>query len=240
MDDRSTPSLPGKANGTRKFTHDYPLRGTMHCAECSCLITAGTHEGYIYYRCTHDKTKGQCSQNAYIPEDRLTKEMDELLARIEITPETLEQLVADATDYSNSSERAQDGGKHLIEKELAAAKAKEDKLLEGYLAGAVPVDVYREKAEKLASARKGLELRVAEYGRETLRTSEEVRALASVAAGARVAFNEANGTQKREIIQTVLCNLDVKDGHIASHQYKDPFRVLEMDSKGAFYSLWSG
>ena len=85
-----------------------------------------------------------------------------------------------------------------------------------------------------------LELRVSEGTTGALRTIQQVRDLAAVASSARVTFQGAPATSKREVLETVLCNLDVEEGHIASYQWKGPFALLEMESSGAFiHSRWA-
>ena len=73
---------------------------------------------------------------------------------------------------------------------------------------------------------------------DSLRTIQEVRDLAKVASSGWVTFQEAPGANKAEVLQTLLWNLDVEDGRIASYQYKDPFGLLEMESSGAFIHQW--
>ena len=41
-----------------------------------------------------------------------------------------------------------------------------------------------------------------------------------------------------EGLATIGLNPGVREGRIASHQYKDPFGVLEMDSSGALCQSW--
>jgi site-specific DNA recombinase len=204
----------------------YSLRGTMRCDECGCLITAGTHKEHVYYRCTHGK--GSCSQKSYVREDVLSSEIEELLSRIEIGQEVIEALVADceALLKEKSAELAQ--SHDAARSEIEAARGREKKLLDAYLDGAVPVEVYRERAEELSASRRALELRI----------KEQVRDLALVASSARIRFQDAADEGKREVVQTVLCNLGVQEGHIASYQYKDPFGLLEMESSGAFKNEW--
>jgi len=83
----------------------------------------------------------------------------------EIGPEVLEALVADCETY-----------------------------LDAFLDGAVPQDVYQERAADLATTRGALELRVSAGTTGALRTIQQVRDLAAVASSARVSFQAAHGT----------------------------------------------
>jgi hypothetical protein len=54
----------------------------------------------------------------------------------------------------------------------------------------------------------------------------------------RIDFDAADDATKREVLAGVLWNLTVKDGNIASYQYKRPFAVLQKDPSGAFLNTW--
>jgi hypothetical protein len=96
--------------------------------------------------------------------------------------------------------------------EVVAVKGREKKLLDAYLDGHVPSDVYRERAGGLANTRRALELRVSEATRTELDPIEQVRDVALTASSARIRFQEADESKCREIVQTVLWNLGVEDG----------------------------
>jgi len=230
--------LAGNRNGTKSRKPEYPLRGAMRCAECGCLITAGTHKEHVYYRCTHGKGKGSCSQNAYIRQESLMAEVEAILGTIEIGPEVLEALVADCETYLIEREAELKGSHGESAREIETLKAKEKRLLDGFLDGAVPQEVYRERAGELATTRRTLELAVSEGTIGPLRTIQEVRDLASAASSAVLTFQEASDNQKRDVLNTLLCNLDVQEGRIASYQWKGPFELLKMEPSGAFRYQW--
>lgn len=230
--------LSGNRNGAKKVAHAYRLRGVMRCAECGCVITAGTHKGHVYYRCTHGKGKGSCSQRSYVREESLASEVSELLGRIELDSELLEALVADCEAYLEEKAGELSESHEAARREIATLKAKEGRLLDAFLDGDVPSEVYRERADELANRRRALELRLSEAEREGLRTIEQVRDLASTASSARVAFEGVSEDSRREVLQTVVCNLDVAEGHIVSYQWKGPFGLLEKEPSGAFIHPW--
>jgi len=68
--------------------------------------------------------------------------------------------------------------------------------------------------------------------------SAQEEALALTGAGASIDFDAADDATKREMLAGVLCNLQVHDGHIGSHQWKGPFGFLEKDASGALIHQW--
>jgi site-specific DNA recombinase len=228
-------TLAGKRNGT-KSRRVFALRGVMYCAECGCMITAGIHRGHVYYRCTHGK--GACSNTKYTREEVLTAQIDELLSRIELAPELIDALIADAALLDAERGSSVDAERQSLEAAISAVAARQDKLLNAYLDDAVPVDAYRVKADSLADEQRALELRLAELTETPQSASALVEQRARFAGGARLRFAGGTDEEKREVVSAVLCNLTVQDGRIASYQYKRPFGVLEQDSQGAFSHTW--
>jgi len=228
-------TLSGKRNGT-KSRRVFALRGVMYCGECGCMITAGVHKGHVYYRCTHGK--GACSNRSYTREEVLTAQIDELLSRIELSPELIDALIADAKLLEAEKEPSRDSERTSLQAAIAASVARQSKLLNAYLDDAVPSDAYRVKAETLAQEQRALELRLAELSETPRSTSALVADRARLAGGARLQFARGTDEEKREVVSAVLCNLTVTDGRIASYQYKRPFGVLEQGSKGAFSHTW--
>jgi len=127
-------------------------------------------------------------------------------------------LVADCKTYLEERTAELNSSHGESSREVATLKAKEKRLLDGFLDGAVPQEVYRERAGELATTRRTLELAVSEGTTGALRTIHEVRALATQASSARVTFQESPDSKKRDVLNPLLRNLDVEGGHIASCQ----------------------
>jgi site-specific DNA recombinase len=224
-------TLTGKRNGT-KSRRVFALRGVMYCAECGCLITAGIHKGHVYYRCTHGR--GSCGNRCYTREEVLTAQIDELLSRIELSPELIDAIVADAELLEAEQGSSADSERTSIETAITANAARQDKLLSAYLDDAVPVDAYRAKAESLASEQRALELRLAELSETPQRASSLVMERARLAGSARMRFAGGTDEEKREVVSAVLCNLTVKDGRIASYRTNAPLESSNKTPKGRF------
>lgn len=230
--------LEKKRNGTKNVRHVYPLRGSLTCAECGCSITAGRAKGHVYYRCTHGKGKDSCSQRAYVREEELMAQVESILGSVEIGPEIIDALVADCETLLK--EKAGELAESLAAArgQVANLKARERKLLDAYLDGTVPAELYQERSAELSATRKALELRIAEAKRSELDPIEQVRDAALTASRARIRFQEAPEDAKREVVQTLLWNLEVEEGSIASYQWKSPFELLVKEPSGAFRFGW--
>ena len=123
-------------------------------------------------------------------------------------------------------------------RELAAIKARDARLLDACLDGTVPAESYRVKAEMLAEERRGSELQISEVNVDGDFASSLVEDRVRFAQSAQLACAKGDASAKRQVVSQLLWNLTLKDGRIASYQYKRPFAVLQKDSSGAFVSTW--
>ncbi|MDZ4168944.1 MAG: hypothetical protein U1E26_04715 [Coriobacteriia bacterium] len=111
-------------------------------------------------------------------------------------------------------------------------------MLDGYLEGVVPVEAYRAKSDQIAEQRRAFERRLNALSCGTKDKTAQVERLAKTAAGARLAFAGADTQGKRRILDGVLLNASLQDGHIGSYQLKHPFEFLRKGPEGAFRCEW--
>ncbi len=226
---------PNRRNNQAK-KRSYILRGFLTCSECGAKITAGTHKGHVYYRCTHGK--GACSQRSYVREERLMREVAEVLARIELDTEIMEALVEEARILERQGAASWVDECDSLNQQIATVSRRLDALLNTLLDGVISQEIYSAKSAELEEQRWSLERRRDLLSKPPADLSGQVEALLQTAATARIDFEAASDELKREVLSEVLCNLTVEGGHIGSYQYKDPFGVLVKDSSGALSQSW--
>ena len=220
-------------NGQR---HTFVLRDYLYCAECGCKITAGYQKDHVYYRCTHGR--GSCEQRRYTREELLMEQVDAVLSRIAISPGVVDALVEEARLADARLAQRSAGDRATAAAALDQAKQRQTALLDAYLDGMVDKATYQARAARLAEERGTLELRQMVAETQLSDATAQVETLARTGAGARLAFLNGDSEQQRDVLSTVLWNLKVEDGRIASYQWKDPFGFLEMEPSGAFCHPW--
>ena len=218
--------------------HVFVLRDFMTCDVCGCKITAERHKGHVYYRCTRSKGHDACGQRKNTREEELFAQVEQVLSRIELSPGVASALVeAVAEAQGEQSSKRADEAASLV-RQAQAARARAEALLDKLLDGTVSDEVYRAKSSALNSQAATFELRARELAATPAAVSSQVERVVGLAAGARLTFLAGSNEVKREVVAEVLSNLTIKDGRIASYQYKRPFGVLEMDPSGAFHQSW--
>jgi len=216
----------------------YVLRDFLYCAECGCKITAGTHKGLTYYRCTHGKGKGSCDQKRYTREELLMEQVETLLARIAVPADIVEALVEEARLMDEQRDDRLAEQRSAVARALDTNKRRASALVDAMLDGLVDQDAYRLKAEELAEERCALELQAKRLESAPSVGYEQVERLAKLGAGACLDFSAGDEERKRQVLAEVVCNLQVEEGRIVSYQYKDPFATLEMSPEGVLLHPW--
>ena len=166
------------------------------------------------------------------------EQVSDVLGRIAIPPSVVDALVTEARLADERRDETRRAERERVSRALAASRERSGALLDGLLDGVIDQGTYREKAAELSREAATLELRARELEAAPSETFEQVERLANIGAGAVYAFEAGSDEEKRDVLATVVCNLTVEQGRIASYQYKDPFGVLEMDSSGAFCHSW--
>lgn len=234
--------LPNRTNNAG-VKRSFILRDFLYCAECGCKITAGQVKGYTYYRCTHGKDRKDhesCSQHRYAREELLVEQVHSLLKRIAIPANVVEALVEEARLADELRYGCAKSERDAIARALNVNKKRRSALVDSMLDGVIDEETYRTKDSELSKAGATLELRQRELDSSVSATFPQVERLAEIGAGAGFTFGSGSEQQKRELLATVLCNLTLEEGNIASYQYKRPFDALERDPEGAFICSWSG
>ena len=137
-----------------KLKHDFPFTNLLRCGECGSMITAqwatGRHGGrYRYYRCT--KKKGVCTQK-YLREEALAEQIKERLQTVSLCEVYTDYLL----ERIETLQREEDFTSHSVAEKLSqsikASEARLGTLVESYLDGDIPKDIYLKKKDKIMRA----------------------------------------------------------------------------------------
>ncbi len=203
--------------------HKFALRGFLTCGECGCKITAEVQRGHTYYRCT--KSKGNCDQK-YIREEALTEQISDILDDLKLNRELLDLMLKATKETKNEEYRYHTEAKKSLQKQLGQTEGKINKLLDAYLEGKVPENLYESKKRELEDQRRSLESRVTNNGRAHEKIFEQVEKVVKVANACNDLFLTGNYETKRKLLTMVSSNMILKDRKIASYQLKEPFHLL--------------
>ncbi|OGG59295.1 hypothetical protein A3C89_03015 [Candidatus Kaiserbacteria bacterium RIFCSPHIGHO2_02_FULL_50_50] len=209
-------------------THLFPLRGAMTCHVCGCMITASLKKGHHYYYCTNGR--GRCEQHkSYTREKVLYTKVASILHDISFDTELIEIVYEAALERLGRTEAVQNDIYATLRTQLTSLTQKEDRLLNTYLEGQIPIDIYKKKLQEIQNERTLIEKEI-ETGAKphdpyaTLELTKKVFLTSNIA---MKSFLEGDDVQKSEIVKTLLGNLSLKDKDIAEYQLKMPYALLK-------------
>ncbi|MFW0871034.1 MAG: recombinase family protein [Patescibacteria group bacterium] len=152
----------------RKVRHDFPFVGIFECGECGSMITAQWATGkcggkYRYYRCT--KKKGSCSQG-YVREDVLVDQLKEQLHTISLCDAYTAYMLGKVEEWEKAESTASQSGVQNLSDSIKASEARMDKLVESYLDGDIPKDLYLKKKDEIMRATLTLKQEKKDFARQ--------------------------------------------------------------------------
>lgn len=205
------------------------------CAECGCQITAERQRGHVYYHCTFGKGRDACGQRKYVREEPLAAQVESILAEIEIGPDLVEALLGESRLLDQTEGRGTEREREELERLLAENDRRAGRLLEAYLDGVLDSETYKKKAADLADEHRTFEQRLEGLLDPTSDRTSRLESLVRTAAGARIRFTGGTADEQREVLGSVVSNMELRDGVIEAFQQKSPFEVLRLDSSRAFH-----
>jgi len=228
--------LPRKHSKRDNKKH-FLFHGFMHCI-CGLRMTAekrikknkkNIHE-YIYYRCTKSRGTENCSQK-YIREEELDKEICDNLSGMHFDEKMLD-LVADTTkemgqkqwDYQCDIETKNN---FLFERN----KTRQNALVEKYIDGKIPDDIYDRTLTELRNEQATLENKIENTKGNGQDIFGIIELLAKFFRLANVIFKDGDDDTKKEVLSIISSNLTIKDKKVVDLSLKEPFNHLFEDLK---------
>lgn len=136
-----------------------------------------------------------------------------------------------------------EASRETIVKKLEFVSRKESKLLESYLSELIPQEVYEAKMKELHNEKETLNAQLQkskQNGENGLCTLEQLKNVFLTANKAKSEFLNAKDEQKAKVLETLLWNLEIQNGEMASVSYKMPYEILKKSPKNGDFSTMLG
>ena len=234
-------ALLGKAHPKpqKLFFH---LRGKILCGHCGCAFTASRKKGHDYYYCTNGR--GLCqAHKTYLRSEILDGIVATALDEIHFRPELIEMAYSANKAKNNLSEEYRQTSLGNITKQLEFVTRKRAKLLDSHLTDLITNDVYEAKMKELGNEEALLKGQFRELEKKfnnQISTLEPIKEIFLRANGAKKAFLNAENFKKREALENLLWNLEIKDQEMATVRYKMPYEALKKSPKNGDFSEMLG
>jgi len=231
--------MQGKLH-SKEQKHSFPLRGFMRCANCGCMLTASIKKGHVYYYCTNGK--GNCEEHKkYMRAEAIDKIVANVFGKahfnkkmIEIMYEAAKQKLQSKNEYVASSLGS-------IQEALKSTKEKQSRLLDTFISGLISQDIYEEKIKNLNNQVTEAKIQIENIEKASPEsTLEQTKNVFLSASRAKRKYKKANDDGKRQLVEILLRNLEIKNQKMASFQLKMPYQLLATRAKNSNFSMMLG
>ncbi len=231
-----------QASRPKQKTLFFPLRGSMRCKECGCMLTASLKRGHRYYYCTNGK--GNCEQGkSYMREEYIARLIADKLGDLAFDDEAIEIMYEAAKQKIGLSNNRVEVLSKNVQNELNSIKEKESRLTDGFASGTIRKDLYDEKMLELNNQRVELEAQLGHIKKgninSALTTLEQTKEVFLQAKNAKNDFLFGEDSERYQILNSVLWNIQFENKEIQEIQYKKPFFRIANTPKNADFSILS-
>jgi site-specific DNA recombinase len=220
--------------GPSQGVNEFPFAGLVKCGICGCAMTAELKKGkYTYYHCTG--YRGKCG-NTYIRQEALDMLFAEVVGRLKIRPNVLEDIKTALLESQKDRIQFQQQSKLALQTRQNRLQGLLDKAYEDKLIGVISPELWERKSkgwqEELVGVRQqliSLENAAIDYYQFGLQILE----LANSAYGL---YLQHSGPEKAKLLKSVLSNSTFARGTLYP-TYKKPFDML---AKGTDFKTMRG
>jgi DNA invertase Pin-like site-specific DNA recombinase len=217
------------SRGVREVRHRHYLKGTLVCAVCGRGLSIQRSKGqYVYFYCLGQKDRRRPTgcKEAYIPAEKLERQVEELYQRVQLPKKWAARLRGSIEEEIIARQDRNSAERDFLTRTLAKLETERRKLLSAYYAGAIDVTLLRAEQERITREVHDIEQRMAGV-EATLAEWQEILAIAlKFAINCARAYRSANERTRKLYNAAVFDKLLVRDGAIAEVKYREPFELI--------------
>ena len=194
------------------------------------------------YYCTNGKGSCRAHQN-YLRSEILDGVVTTALDEIKFDPQLIELAYLASKEKTNLNENYRQSSLDNITKQLEFVTRKRSKLLDSHLTDLITNDVYESKMSELANEEISLKsqfTQVENKFKTSISTLEPTKEVFLSANRAKSEFINSQNDKKREVLENLLWNLEIKDQVLANASFKMPYEILKKSPKNGDFSQMLG
>ncbi len=212
--------------GERKRKHPHYLKGTVFCGECGSRLSTTIAKGeYTYFYCLGQKRHNGCKQKYIMAED-VEKAVEELYKDIQLPPKWIEIITEDVRKELAEREIDITRQQELLNKQVNRLLKERQKILEAYLAEALPLDLLKQEQNRIASELLTAETKLDSLSIHNEQIEERLENVTSIASNCYLAYKKASPTNKRAFNQALFEKIFIKNKKISDKKFTDLFDTI--------------
>jgi site-specific DNA recombinase len=223
--------------GDRSWRHEHYLKGTLFCANCGSRLGFGFSRGkrgtqYPYFFCLGRNKKRTDCRLPYLPAEQVEKRVIDFWLKQKLAPELIEGI-RESVIQDLATQHEQD--KMLLstqKRRLQKLESQRQKLIDAYLAEAIPVADLKQRQESLAVEQRDAQrlIELASINHELVEQRLKI-ALGLLEHCDRL-YVGADDKVRRDFNQAFFEALYINDNGVARAEFRPPFAQLKDRSIG--------
>lgn len=219
--------------GERSWRHQHYLKGTVFCSDCDSRLTLDFATGrwgghYAYFVCLGRKRGLGCKQKAL-----QTEAVEEALERywrgVKVKQSAKDGIRRVLTEELDDEQAEADTDRRVQERRIRTLKDERQKLLDGYYAGAIPLDLLKVEQDRIGRGLALAEDRLAKLGSKFTDIEGVITRAIAWADQLHVAYQAATDQVRRLFNQAVFKQVFVGRDGVVRVEYTDGFAELLED-----------
>jgi DNA invertase Pin-like site-specific DNA recombinase len=201
----------------------YAFRGLLRCAYCGCAISSDRKKGrYTYLTCT--KSRGECP-GVRVREEVVLDQVANVFRSMQVPEHVLPWIRKTLSITSTRERRYRQGSLTSLRGEYDRLQRSLDTLLDLRLQGGVSQDDYDRKVFQLKEAQLAVNVRIQNHTDGDEQFGRAVNRLLTVATMAYDIFESSEAPTKRELLNFLFSNLELR-GKNLEYKLKRPFDAV--------------
>lgn len=207
----------------KSVSEPFVLRGLITCAHCGCVVTPEIKKKrYIYYSCTN--AKGTCKR-VYVREEPLVANLSNYFDQIALN----EQQIADVTRYLKDIHESEalfhTESLLTLRKEQDRIQRRLNQVYDDKLDGLIDEKMYLERVSTYKTRQTEIVEQMGRHEKADQNFYITANLVMNLAARAREIFESSEADEKRQLLDLMFQNLQLKDASL-SVSVREPFLTM--------------
>ncbi len=216
--------------GEKQRDHPHYLKGSVYCGQCGSRLIVSKNRGrrgklYEYFVCIgrmHKRTN--CTQRAVLIEQVETLVLDHY-ETVQPTADLLMQIRQTLGEDIASNRRHAEQETERQRRRIRKLEDERSKLLDGYYAGAIPIDLMKVEQGRISSDLKAAQKQLQSVSAEFDAVDANLDQAIELASNWHQAYLRATDTERRMLNQAIFEKLYITNDGVA-HDFADPFDLV--------------
>ena len=204
------------------------LRGMIKCADCGCTITPETAKGHTYYSCTNYHKVHK--KRIYVKEEDLLEPIYKLLDGIKLPEEKKKELVEDLRQTTKAENRFFTNTMAELRRDYDKLENRISRLQDDKYDGRITGDFYNKKFKEYTEKQAKIMSQINSHDKADKEHYITANTILNLAKRAREIFESSEAEEKRQLLNFLLQNLELKQKNLL-YKLKTPFDTVLQASK---------